>query len=67
MRPRLTYLFCLGIFCRFDQDFFHFSTKQTEKMDIVVRLLMEVTHEAIMDARLPVDALNGSRTGKAIS
>ena len=24
-------------------------------------------HEAIMDARLPVDALNGSRTGKAIS
>ena len=36
-------------------------------MDIVVRLLMEVTHEAIMDARLPVDALNGSRTGKAIS
>lgn len=48
---------------RFDQDFFHFSTKQTEKMDIVVRMLLEVTHEALMDARLSVASLRGSRTG----
>lgn len=35
-------------------------------MDIVVRMLLEVTHEALMDARLSVASLRGSRTGKAL-
>lgn len=48
---------------RFDQDFFHFSTKQVEKMDVAIRLLLEVTHEALMDAQVPIEALRGSRTG----
>lgn len=48
---------------KFDQDFFHFSTKQTEKMDVAIRLLLEVTHEALLDAQLPVESLRGSRTG----
>ena len=36
---------------------------QTDKMDIAVRLLLEVTHEALMDAQLPIADLRGSRTG----
>jgi len=48
---------------RFDQDFFKFSTKQTEKMDVAIRLLLEVTHEALMDAQLPIDQLRGTKTG----
>ncbi len=48
---------------RFDQDFFHFSTKQVEKMDIAIRLLLEVTHEALLDAQLPIESLRGSNTG----
>ena len=48
---------------RFDQDFFKFSTKQTDKMDIAVRLIMEVTQEALMDAKIDISSLSGSRTG----
>jgi acyl transferase domain-containing protein len=55
--PRTGTLPCLS---RFDQDFFKFSTKQTEKMDVAIRLLLEVTHEALMDAQLPVEQVQNS-------
>jgi fatty acid synthase len=48
---------------RFDQDFFKFSTKQTEKLDVAIRMLLEVTHEALMDAQLPIEQLKGTKTG----
>ena len=47
----------------FDKDFFKFNTKQVEKMDIGIRLMLEVTHEALMDARIDINALRGSNTG----
>lgn len=48
---------------RFDKDFFRFNAKQVDKMDIGIRLLLEVTQEALMDARLDISALRGSNTG----
>lgn len=48
---------------RFDHKFFCFSKNQTDKMDIAIRIFMEVVHEAILDARLSVDALRGTNTG----
>jgi acyl transferase domain-containing protein/NADPH:quinone reductase-like Zn-dependent oxidoreductase/NADP-dependent 3-hydroxy acid dehydrogenase YdfG len=47
----------------FDKDFFKFNTKQVEKMDIGIRLMLEVTHEALMDAHIDIGALRGSNTG----
>jgi len=48
---------------RFDQQFFNFSSKQVDKMDVAIRLLLEVTQEALMDAKLPISQLKGSQTG----
>lgn len=48
---------------KFDQEFFNLNSKQTEKMDIGIRLLLEVTHEAIMDSKISLDQLNNSKTG----
>ncbi|XP_037959865.1 fatty acid synthase [Teleopsis dalmanni] len=48
---------------QFDQQFFSVHQKQAECMDPQLRMLLETTHEAIIDAGLnPVD-LRGSRTG----
>lgn len=47
----------------FDQQFFGVHQKQAECMDPQLRMLLEVTHEAIIDAGInPVD-VRGSRTG----
>lgn len=48
---------------KFDQEFFKFSTKQTDKLDVAIRLFLEVSQEAIMDAQLSTASLRGSRTG----
>ena len=53
----------IGTINRFDSDFFHFSQKQVDKMDIILRMLLETTQEALMDAKLDIDALSGSKTG----
>ena len=47
----------------FDKKFFRFNSKQVDKMDISIRLLLEVTHEALMDSRNDIAALRGSNTG----
>jgi acyl transferase domain-containing protein/NADPH:quinone reductase-like Zn-dependent oxidoreductase/acyl carrier protein len=48
---------------RFDKDFFRFNPKQVDKMDIGIRLMLEVTQEALMDAHISIPALRGSNTG----
>jgi fatty acid synthase len=48
---------------QFDGDFFRMNQKQVDKSDIIMRMLLEVTHEALLDAGLDVAALRGSRTG----
>ena len=48
---------------RFDHDFFKISNKQCEKTDIIIRLLLECSQEALMDAKLPIAQLKGSQTG----
>ena len=34
---------------RIDNGFFNVHVKQTEKTDTIIRLLLEVTHEALLD------------------
>ena len=48
---------------KFDHHHFKYNIKQVEKMDISIRLLLEVTNEALMDARLSLNQLRGSNTG----
>mmetsp|Transcript_28542 Transcript_28542/g.43884 ORF Transcript_28542/g.43884 Transcript_28542/m.43884 type:complete len:163 (-) Transcript_28542:482-970(-) len=48
---------------QFDHEFFNINRKQTDKMDIAIRLLLEVTQEALMDAQISIPSLRGSRTG----
>ncbi|XP_061709202.1 fatty acid synthase-like isoform X2 [Cydia pomonella] len=47
----------------FDAGFFRVHAKQAHVMDVQLRLLMEVVHEAIVDAGLNPTELRGSRTG----
>ncbi len=47
----------------FDNEFFKYNIKQTDKMDIIIRLLLEVTQEALLDAKISIPTLRGSRTG----
>ncbi|CAD6999349.1 unnamed protein product [Ceratitis capitata] len=47
----------------FDQQFFSVSAKQAECMDPQMRMLLESTYEAIIDAGLNPSDLRGSRTG----
>ncbi|XP_041987847.1 fatty acid synthase [Aricia agestis] len=47
----------------FDATFFGVHAKQAHLMDPQLRLLLEVTHEAIVDAGLSPAELRGSRTG----
>ena len=48
---------------KFDNDFFKYSKIQTDKMDAGIRILLEVAHEAMMDANLDIASLRGSNTG----
>ncbi|CAH2039961.1 unnamed protein product, partial [Iphiclides podalirius] len=48
---------------RFDATFFGVHAKQAHLMDPQLRLLLELTHEAIVDAGLSPAELRGSRTG----
>ena len=47
----------------FDHEFFKLNRKQTDKMEPLLRLLLETTQEALMDAKLPIAELRGSNTG----
>lgn len=48
---------------RFDAKFFSVHAKQAEKMDPQLRMLLEVSYEALLDAGLKPQELKGSRTG----
>ncbi|XP_055303122.1 fatty acid synthase-like [Sitodiplosis mosellana] len=47
----------------FDSQFFSVHQKQAEHMDPQIRMLLEATHEAIIDAGFNPQELRGSRTG----
>ncbi|CAO1600411.1 hypothetical protein XANCAGTX0491_004101 [Xanthoria calcicola] len=46
----------------FDAGFFNISGKEAEAMDPQQRLLLEVVYEALEDAGIPLDSINGSQT-----
>ncbi|KAH8298247.1 hypothetical protein KR018_011847 [Drosophila ironensis] len=48
---------------KFDEKFFSVHQKQAELMDPCMRMLLELTHEAIIDAGINPAQLRGSRTG----
>lgn len=47
----------------FDNEFFRISGKEAESMDPQQRLLLEVTYEALENAGIPFESLQGSKTG----
>ena len=47
----------------FDADFFGLSHKQADAMDPLIRMLLPVSYEALLDAALCIDDLRGSKTG----
>ncbi|EHQ64020.1 polyketide synthase [Paenibacillus dendritiformis C454] len=47
----------------FDNEAFHLSPREAEQMDPQQRMLLEVVWEALEDAGLTNEAMNGSRTG----
>lgn len=48
---------------RFDATFFGVHAKQAHVMDPQLRMLLEITHEALVDAGLNPNEMRGSRTG----
>ncbi|KAJ8891053.1 hypothetical protein PR048_010562 [Dryococelus australis] len=48
---------------RFDASFFGVHPKQAEMMDPQIRMMLELTYEAIVDAGVNPQKLRGSRTG----
>ncbi|ALC38282.1 v-2-k05816, partial [Drosophila busckii] len=48
---------------KFDDKFFSVHQKQAELMDPCMRMLLELTHEAIIDAGINPTHLRGTRTG----
>ncbi|XP_017047341.1 fatty acid synthase [Drosophila ficusphila] len=48
---------------KFDDQFFGVHQKQAELMDPCMRMLLELTHEAIIDAGINPAQLRGTRTG----
>lgn len=47
----------------FDNQFFSVHGKQAEKMDPQLRLLLEISYEALVDAGISLNELKGSKTG----
>ncbi|PYI10942.1 lovastatin nonaketide synthase [Aspergillus sclerotiicarbonarius CBS 121057] len=47
---------------RFDRSFFRISGKEAEAMDPQQRLILEVVYEALEDAGITLEEMNGSRT-----
>lgn len=47
----------------FNPSFFGLSHKQAEKMDPAIRLLLKVSYEALLDAQINIQSLQGSNTG----
>jgi len=47
---------------QFDAEFFGFFPSEASRLDPQLRLLLEVTHEAIEDAGIPTEKLSGSQT-----
>ena len=54
---------CVHHASHFDAQFFSVLPVQTSCMDAHMRLLLEVAHEALLDAGLDPQALRGKRTG----
>ena len=50
-------------FSSFDTGFFGLSQKQAEAMDPLIRMLLEVSYEALLDAQVSIDGIRGSKTG----
>jgi len=50
----------------FDASFFKISPKQAHVMDQQLRIMLEVTHEALIDAGVNPSTLQKSRTGMFI-
>ncbi|XP_052788743.1 fatty acid synthase-like [Mya arenaria] len=48
---------------RFDASFFNIRPAQADKMDPALRMLLEVTYEAVVDSGCSMESLKGSRTG----
>ncbi|XP_050427979.1 fatty acid synthase-like [Adelges cooleyi] len=48
---------------RFDAEFFGVHSKLANSMDVQLRILLEVTHEAIMDAGVNPQDIRGTKTG----
>ncbi|XP_050531344.1 fatty acid synthase-like [Daktulosphaira vitifoliae] len=48
---------------KFDAEFFGIHAKLANSMDIQLRILLEVTHEAIMDAGVNPQEIRGTNTG----
>lgn len=47
----------------FNPSFFGLNHKQSEAMDPAIRMLLNVTHEALMDAQIDIKSIRGSQTG----
>jgi hypothetical protein len=50
---------------KFDATFFNVHAKQSHLMDPQLRMLLELTYEAIIDAGVNPTTVRGSRTGKS--
>ncbi|VVC37697.1 Acyl transferase/acyl hydrolase/lysophospholipase,Acyl transferase,GroES- [Cinara cedri] len=48
---------------KFDAEFFGINSKLSNVMDVQLRILLEVTHEAIVDAGLNPTEIRGTKTG----
>lgn len=48
---------------KFDYRFFKYNKNQVDKLDIGIRHLHEVVHEALMDSNNNINSLRGSKTG----
>ncbi len=47
----------------FNPSFFGLGLKQAEAMDPIIRMLLQVSYESLMDAQLDIQSIRGSNTG----
>lgn len=52
---------------KFDASFFNVNTKQAERMDPQIRMLLELSYAAILDAGVHPASLNGSNTAVIVA